>query len=171
MSLVPGRSQKAVSKNIKELIEAGNRPKQRKADGGGIAGMPTGPEDMIAELHPGGKFSGAGSGRGDTMQATVPEDSYIIPADIVSALGDGNTEAGSKVLDNILGIDRQAAPQGTARPVPILVSSGEYQVPPEEVARLGGGDVKQGQDILDAFVENIRAKNINKLKKIPGPKK
>jgi len=34
--------------------------------------------------------------------AALSEGEYIIPADIVSLLGDGNSEAGSKILDNFL---------------------------------------------------------------------
>lgn len=186
MPLIPGNSRKTISKNIKELIESGrpqkqavaialDKSRQKKADGGGLLAeeVPASPQEMMAELHPGGKFSGVGSGRGDTMKATVPEGAYIIPADIVAALGDGNNDAGSKVLDNILGVQRGAFKDGgnTGRPVPILASSGEYQVPPEEVARLGGGDIEHGQDVLDKFVQTIRSKNIEKLKKLPNPKK
>lgn len=63
-----------------------------------------------------GLFPSAGSGRADTMKATVPAGTYIIPADIVSALGDGNTIAGAKVLDHKFGQDSSAGPGPVAAP-------------------------------------------------------
>lgn len=57
------------------------------------------------EYQNGGLFPGAASGRADTLKASVDPESYIIPADVVSALGDGNTSAGADVLDGMFGQD------------------------------------------------------------------
>jgi hypothetical protein len=48
-----------------------------------------------------GALRGATGGRADELPMSVPNDSHVIPADVVSALGDGNTEAGFKVLENM----------------------------------------------------------------------
>lgn len=51
-------------------------------------------------------------GRTDHIPMNVLEGSYVLPADIVSGLGEGNTLAGSKILDNMF----QSAPFGTKIP-------------------------------------------------------
>lgn len=120
MPLKTGSSKAVVSSNIKELMASGRPQKQAvaitlsnarrkpKAGGGGIAGSPIMPGNALsppvkAVPQTSGLFPGAGSGRADTMKATVPAGTYIIPADVVSAIGDGNTMAGAKVLDKKFG--------------------------------------------------------------------
>ncbi len=68
------------------------------------------------EYHPGGPFHGNTSGRSDTIKASVPPESFILPADVVSALGDGNTAAGNHVLDHILPPDPDAPPSSGPMP-------------------------------------------------------
>jgi hypothetical protein len=41
-------------------------------------------------------------GQEDNVHAMVSEGEYIIPADVVAALGDGNTEAGAQKLDMLV---------------------------------------------------------------------
>lgn len=172
-------------------LKSGKIVRQSKASGGGIAAaLP-----QVAqgdEIKGNGLFQGDASGRADTVNATVPSGAYMIPADVVSALGDGNTESGAKVLDGLIPMaEGQPAPQegitgGLAKggivrpepqkggiagkPTPIKASNGEYLVSPERVAALGGGDINHGHDILDEFVQEIRQKNADKLKKLPKPR-
>jgi hypothetical protein len=51
-------------------------------------------------------------GRTDHIPMNVLEGSYVLPADIVSGLGEGNTLAGSKILDNMF----KGGPFGTEIP-------------------------------------------------------
>ena len=44
-------------------------------------------------------------------------------------------------------------------------------VTPQDVLRIGAGDLKRGHRILDRFVEDERARQIKKLKALPGPVK
>ena len=55
--------------------------------------------------------------------------------------------------------------------VPIVAAGGEYVITPEQVANLGKGNLDHGHKILDAFVKKTRAKTIDTLQKLPGPKK
>jgi hypothetical protein len=48
--------------------------------------------------HPPGMIKSAVPGRTDKLPMSVPPGSYILPADIPSALGQGNTMAGEKIL-------------------------------------------------------------------------
>jgi hypothetical protein len=109
-----------------------------------------------------GAVKGKTGGRSDKLPVDVPAGSYVIPADVVAALGEGNTEAGMQALDAKLGRPRRA---GGGRAVPILISHGEYVVSPELVERIGGADV------LDQFVVRARNAYADQLKGLPGPNK
>lgn len=106
-------------------------------------------------------------GRTDLMEISVPADAYVLPADVVSALGEGNTLAGVKVLDELFGepgtIDDQRAP------IPIIAAGGEFVVTPAQVAAIGSGDMEAGHDELDRFVKGVRKELVKTLQKLPGP--
>jgi len=57
----------------------------------------------------------------DRTAAAVSQDEYIIPADVVSMLGDGSSDAGSKQLDGMLDRVRMAKTGGTTQAEPIEV--------------------------------------------------
>jgi hypothetical protein len=121
----------------------------------------------------------------------VPSGSYVIPADIVSAMGEGNTMAGFKQMKIIFGGTPYSGPTsvkmgggpygadmpsskaagGEAEAVPIVAAGGEYVVSPEEVRMVGEGDLELGHRVLDEFVKTYRKKTIRTLQKLPGPKK
>lgn len=66
--------------------------------------MPFHPPNVVREqFHIGGLFHGATPGRADKVPVSVPAKSYVIPADVVSGIGQGNTSSGAKVLDNMFG--------------------------------------------------------------------
>jgi hypothetical protein len=108
----------------------------------------------------------------------VPAGSYVIPADIVSGYGEGNTMAGFKRLNKVFG-HRGGAPMGKAEggvaqagePVPIIAAGGEYVIHPDAILRVGGGDLDRGHKELDDFVKMSRAKTVKTLQTLPGPKK
>ena len=56
---------------------------------------------------------------GDKPIAAVSQDEYIIPADVVSMLGDGSSNAGSKQLDGMLDRVRQAKTGGKTQAPPL----------------------------------------------------
>lgn len=53
-------------------------------------------------VHSGGLFPGATGGRSDVLNRLVPAGAYVIPSDVVSGLGEGNTNAGANVLDHMM---------------------------------------------------------------------
>ena len=112
-------------------------------------------------------------GRTDEHPTNVPEGSYVIPAAVVSGLGQGNTMAGSSILDEVFEIKRASggAVEGSGNIVPIIVAGGEYIVPPSIVMRAGSGDMKLGHKRLDEFVKHEMDKLVKTLKHLPGPKK
>lgn len=137
-----------------------------------------------------GPIHSAVAGRTDHLPMQVESGSYVIPADVVGGMGEGNTMAGFKVLrlafggDPYGGTDKPYAvegnPYGAEMPrkrggatggVPIVAAGGEYVLTPRQVLAVGNGDLDVGHRVLDAFVKRMRAKTVDTLKKLPGPSK
>lgn len=115
------------------------------------------------------------AGRTDHLPMHVPSGSYVIPADIISAIGEGNTAHGFDIIDYMVkqrmagGGDVEAT--GNEEPVAIVAAGGEYVIPPDAVRGFGGGDLDVGHKALDEWVKSERANTIKTLKSLPGPKK
>lgn len=132
------------------------------------------------------------AGRTDQLKVNAPVDSYVVPADVVSGLGEGNSLSGARVLQKAFGVGpygvplpkmnaRTSAPRPPALPrakggatptdrVPILAAGGEFIIHPEHIVKKFGS-VKRGHAILDAWVKHERAKIIKTMKSLPGPSK
>jgi hypothetical protein len=192
MPLKSGSSQETISSNISEMMHSGHPKDQTVA-----AALSTAREGMKRgggiKTHKGPIHSSV-AGRTDHLPMHVASGSYVIPADIISAMGEGNSMAGFKVAKNIfsapgpygqstdsLPYGASGLPYGVPSPkkaaggstdaVPIVAAGGEYVIPPEDVMHLGGGDLDHGHKILDAFVKKMREKTIKTLQGLPGPKK
>lgn len=131
------------------------------------------------------------AGRTDHLPMHVDSGSYVLPADVVSSFGEGNTMAAFKVLRRLFGglpYENNATPYGgSAAPynqplepkarggkasgVPIVAAGGEYVLSPAQVRMAGDGDLDTGHRVLDEFVLRNRKKLIKTLQKLPGPKK
>jgi hypothetical protein len=117
-------------------------------------------------------------GRTDRIPVHVWSGSYVLPADTVSSLGEGNTLAGYKIIDHMFSNGEYAERAKKARgggvqrkAVPVIVAGGEYILSPEKVMALGGGDLDNGHAILDEFVKQHRKNTVKALQKLPGPAK
>lgn len=113
-----------------------------------------------------GPVIGHTGGRADELPVSVPAGAFVLPADVVSALGTGNTLRGNKALDEMFGVQTSRASGGA---VPIKISDGEHVISPETVARIGGGDMNAGHRALEQFILDTRRKHIETLKSLPGP--
>jgi hypothetical protein len=136
-----------------------------------------------------GALIGPTPGRADALSAKVPNGSHILPADTVSALGQGNSMAGFHRLSSAFpasarvghpfgsrgqrpgGMAKGGKSQGEKDLVPVNLSHGEFRILPEDVIAIGGGDRERGHEILDKFILHVRKKQIRKLAKLPGPEK
>lgn len=127
--------------------------------------------------HLSGMLSSSIPGRTDKLPIAVKAGSYVIPSDTVSALGEGNSLSGKKVLDRLIASYVAGAPQGPGAdfapggaPIPIVAAGGEYVVHPHAVMAIGSGDLEKGHNMLDDFVKQVRKHNIRTLRNLPGPK-
>ena len=186
MPLKKGSSQKVVGSNISELVHSGRPQKQaiaialseagksRVRKMGGGTTTTTAPVAGKVKPHVGPIHSPV-AGRTDHLPMHVPSGSYVIPADIVSAMGEGNTMAGFKYLDRMFngspGVRAFASGGYAGELVPIVAAGGEYVISPNSVDNIGQGDMERGHKSLDSFVKKMRAKTVKTLKSLPGPKK
>ena len=157
---------------------------------GGPGSAPWAVRNRSHPRHKAGMIKSSIPGRTDKIPMSVPPGSYILPADVPSALGEGNTMAGEKILGAMFNsgpysqgarsfagkkagrfADGGTAEQTENEDIPIIAAGGEYVIHPEQVAAIGNGDMKAGHKVLDKFVLSVRKKNIDTLKKLKPPKK
>lgn len=99
---------------------------------------------------------GGGTGQSDDITAMLHDGDYVMDAETVSALGDGSSKAGRRVLEEMQAkIPHRDGAAG--KPVPAKIADGEYVFPSSFVTALGGGDNKAGAKILDGLREHLRA--------------
>lgn len=202
MPLAKGSSQKTISSNIRELVHSGRAPRQAvaialsearrtKAFGGNFSTPMTPPKPRAPKVKPHvGPIHSAVAGRTDHLPMHVPSGSYVIPADIISAMGEGNTMAGFRIANSIFqpkpfmrGMPYGKSNYVPAAPrladggpadggnlVPIVAAGGEYVIPPHVVVGIGDGNLNKGHKELDAFVKKMRSNTVATLRKLPGPR-
>lgn len=161
---------------------------------GGVAGIPL---PTTSDRTFKGPIVSAVPGRTDLHGTHVPSGSFVIPADIVSGHGEGNTLAGMHVLQKLFkmgahvgnpskipGINptlqklaKGGAPadRHVGKPVPVKLAGGEIVVPPENVhetmSRVTGKklSLSQSHAAMDQWVLKERKKLRKTLAKLPGP--
>lgn len=146
----------------------------------------------------GGLIDSPVPGRTDKLPLKVKSGAYVIPASVVSGLGEGNTKAGVAALDKLFGmgpygaktskiatphvnyghamrpITKMRAAGGDTNnqePVKIVAAGGEVVIPPDVVKNLGGGDMNHGHDILDELVKHVRSQTIKDMKNEKPPQR
>jgi hypothetical protein len=179
LTITPRMRESILKNGFKAYARGGDVERQARAEGG----------QVTEKLHIGPIHSPV-AGRTDHLPMHVPSGSYVIPADIISAMGEGNTMAGFKHMRRMFsgapyGGDGDVpyggsegpyneplkARGGSTQSVPIVAAGGEYVLAPHEVRYAGGGDLDAGHRVLDDFVKRYRARTIKTLSKLPGPKK
>ena len=137
-------------------------------------------------IHIGGIASSV-PGRTDAHPMRVPTGAYVLPADIVSHLGQGNTLAGMRAAQRMFGKSyvpargiaayaRGGATNESNSTQPIIAAGGEFVISPGAVrawhrARGGSGALPDAHEALDKWVVDTRAKHIATLKNLPPPAK
>ena len=193
MPLAAGHSKATISGNIREMVHAGHPQKQAVAAALRTARQTRAHGGSVTKIHVGPIHSPV-AGRTDHLPIHVPHGAYVLPADIISGMGEGNTMAGFKVAKDIFGqsfyggkkpgagapYGGSGMPYGVSAPhkahggatgVGIIAAGGEYVIHPDDVIRLGHGSLDDGHRVLDEFVKRFRAHTVKTLKKLPGPKR
>ena len=176
MPLKQGSSQKTVSSNISKLMHE-NRPqdqaiaialstarRSKKEEGGGMGGG-----ERASKVHK-GPIVASVAGRTDHLPMHVEAGSYVVPAAEVSAIGEGNSLNGFKILEAMMAKRGGVKARGPVQATPIIAAGGEFVIPPETVLVIGEGDIDYGHAILDELIKAIRQKTIKTLQKLPGPR-
>lgn len=211
MPLEKTATKAGISQNIREMKTAGHSQAQsvaaamRTADnarhhlaGGGLS-TPSVPFYVRNEArgiaddsyHPNGVFTGGSGGRTDNIPRSVAADSFVMPADVVSGIGQGSTMAGAKIMDGIL----SSGPFGTRLPhskradggaapgiSKVMVADGEYLVPRDKLVEIGRRmraagkskartDLAAGHEWARDFVERSRKHQKKFLATAPKPKR
>lgn len=143
-----------------------------------------------------GTLLSAVPGRTDAHFTHVPSGSYVIPADIVSGRGEGNTIAGAAALHKLfrMGPHSGVHPTGASgefkkflklskggtaasngahvgKPVRVNLAGGEIVVPPENLMSTVHPNLKTAHDAMDKWVLSERDKLKRTLAGLPGPVK
>lgn len=186
MPLKSGKSPETISANIRELHHGPQFARTEAAHGEDTAhrqAVAIALETARKSRAKGGKvhvgpIKGDGPGRVDIHEAKVPDGSYILSADVVSHLGQSNTDSGLKRANELFGIGgKYDVPKGHKdggdvtgkEPVDCVLASGEFGIHPRIVRNIGGGDIERGHKILDRFSMNIRKDHVKTLLGLPPP--
>jgi hypothetical protein len=157
MPLTPGKSRSVISSNIRDMQNSGHPHDvavaaalskalgPRRDDGGAVAGPLLGNTD----------------GRADDVHTSVPDGTHIVPADVVGALGSGNSVAGAAKLSKMFPV---SGPPGikNAKPVVEAPKLGTAKIP--EMPRIPR--VAQG-----SIPRMPRTPKIGKMPRMPGAPK
>ena len=102
---------------------------------------------------------------------TLQEGSFVVPADVVSMIGNGSTDAGLRLLNAKVSShagggaiplrgpgDGQSddIPTTVEGKIPARVADGEAYISPDTVTRLGGGDLQRGTKRLYSMLDRVR---------------
>ncbi len=194
MPLIKSGSKAAISKNISEMVHAGHPQNQavaaamataRKYAHKAAGGPATSHEGFLHSAVP---------GRTDKLAVNVGNGAYVLPADHVAALGQGNSLAGANIVNKMFkmgpygmaaGPVPHIAPRvgklnlhprsalrarGGTGSVPIMAAGGEIVIPPEKIIERFG-DLDKGHAALDQWVLSTRKKHIKTLSKLKPPKR
>jgi hypothetical protein len=107
------------------------------------------------------------------------EGAFIVPADVISHLGNGSSEAGMRIVqERLKGRPIKGPGDGMSDSIPTTiagkqrarVANEEAEIPPEVVAALGGGSLEKGAKKLYEMMDKIRQDRTGKKKQAPAVK-
>ena len=140
------------------------------ASGGKVAGVAANASNMHKFTKGSGLFPGSAPGRADTLNTMLPSGGHVIPADVVSGMGQGNTTAGAAKIQQMIAGAPKTPRMANGGAVPVKVSSGEFYVHPSHVAAIGGGDLDAGHAKLRKMAANVRAGAVRHAQTVDAPR-
>jgi hypothetical protein len=121
-----------------------------------------------------GAIIGDTDGRADEVPMEVPDGAYVLTADHVSSMGEGNTLGGFKKLDQMFPKSaashraQKIVKRAAGGAVPIYAADGEYVICPEDITDRWG-DLEAGHRYLDAWQTSSRKEHVNTLRNLAPP--
>lgn len=130
-------------------------------------------------------------GRTDKLPISVKGGAYVLPADHVAGIGQGNSLAGASIINKMFKMGPYGTSPSSINPskankwrtartgraeggevgdVPIIAAGGEIVIPPEAILERFG-DLDKGHQALDQWVISFRKKHIKTLRGLKPPKK
>lgn len=178
MPLIKSGSREAISSNIREMVRAGHPQRQAVA-----AAMRTADKYAAGGAVHEGFLNSSVPGRTDKLPITVSGGAYVLPADHVAAVGQGNSLAGADIVNKMFKMGpygmklpsshahgRKFADGGVTKPTDIIAAGGEIVIPPDKIADKFGS-LDHGHKALDSWVIQTRKKHIKTLRGLKPPKK
>jgi hypothetical protein len=162
----------------RKAIEGALRKARRYASGGAVHGFLNSPVP----------------GRTDKLPISVKGGAYVLPADHVAGLGQGNSLAGASIVNKMFKMGPYGTSPSSINPskankwrtartgraeggevddsdeTPIIAAGGEIVIPPEAIMERFG-DLDKGHQALDQWVIEFRKKHIKTLRGLKPPKK
>ena len=109
-------------------------------------------------------------GRADAVHTHVPRGGYVVPADVVSGLGQGNTIAGARRITRTIKTAGSFRNGGQVESVPVRLSGGEFYIHPHHLAAIGRGSLERGSAMMDGVVAQTRHANAHRALTAPPPR-
>jgi hypothetical protein len=150
MPLRAGASKGIVGENIREMVANGHSPRVAVAAALHNADKYRSQGGIVGVAEAGQSYAGGGTvgflhspvpGRTDLIHAAPAAGSYVVPADIVSGIGEGNSNAGAALLQKALAM----GPIGMPLPMGVKRRAGPPPPPPRYSGQLlAPAALKQG---------------------------
>ena len=115
-----------------------------------------------------GPITGDTGGRADKVPMSVPNGAYVLTADHVSGMGEGNTAAGMKKMSELFPKSKPSRMRSLPDAVPILAADGEFVISPEDIIDQFG-DLEYGHRTLDEWQTSERQRLIETLQNLAPP--
>jgi hypothetical protein len=124
-------------------------------------------------------LKGPGDGVSDSIHTKVPSDTFIVNAYTVAMLGNGDSEAGKKVIQEWLAdIEKNFSSSSRHwfsfneknKKVDVALSTGEIPIFPSHVYMLGKGHLQKGIDLLNKLQEEVKKHKTHPTKGSLPPK-
>lgn len=117
------------------------------------------------KFNKGGYIDGDAGGQDDNVHRDLPQGSFIVNATDVSMLGDGNSKAGAKKLDELCAkYEHYSTGDHVLPKIMAKVSEGEYEIPPHVLTGMGNGSNQKGSKIWEKTLAKLRKhKGVKKL--------
>jgi hypothetical protein len=173
MPLIKSASREAIGKNIEEMQNSGHPHAQAVA--AALETARRAKRKKGGRVHA-GPIVGDTGGRSDKRPMHVPDGSYILTADHVSGIGEGNTMNGMKRLNKMFPHSARHQEEHYKEPikrasggkVPIYAADGEYSIHPQDLIDRFGS-LEEGHKQMDNWQTYERQHLIHTLSNLEPP--